>query len=261
MVLSLRAALGELAISPGEVMAGVYQSTDGSRCDTENRLFTNPADAIPKGVMSIRFERGVGPPPEPPVQVRSVEGHLYYYRYRQGDVWQWWEPDRFLARWSRVPRRISDDGSCRPVWLAMKQAAAAGEVEILASKLDDVTPIGVRIMVHATGRGPRSAPAVSETLIDGTIAAFHAGPADAAAVAVALASRMPSVPVDTLEALLSTNAPGALFSTPAFAVTGSYVQASPCDERCYVGEVGIRPDAVGKFVEISGEIFAVRRRL
>jgi hypothetical protein len=163
---------------PEEPLAGVYLSTDDARSDAENRLFTNPRDAIPKGIRSIRFERGVGPPPDAPVPISRVQGHLYYYRYRPGGGWDWWEPAHLLARWRRVPRRLPDDGSGRPVWLAMKLAAAAGDVESVASMLDVVSPFGVRIVVHATQQGPRSAPAISETLIDGTVAAFHAGSAD-----------------------------------------------------------------------------------
>ena len=202
MAADLRTALAELAVMAGETLAGTYLSTDEARCDAENRLFTNPgAAAFPKGIGAIRFERGVGPPPRPPVRVSSVDGHLYYYRYRPGGVWEWWEPDVVLARWRRVPRRLPDDGSCRPVWLAMKRAAAAGKIDVFASDLDDISPFGVRLVVHATGRGPRSAAAVSETLIDGTVAAFHAGAGNPAAVAAALAGRMPGTPITDLEAL------------------------------------------------------------
>ncbi len=49
-----------------KVLAGEYLSTDPSRCDVENRLFTNPgASCFPKGVTAIRFERGMDPPPDP----------------------------------------------------------------------------------------------------------------------------------------------------------------------------------------------------
>src|SRR5712671_4075163 len=66
---------------------------------------------------------------------------------------QWWEPAVLLARWHRVTRRVADDGSCRPVWLAMKQAAAAGQVEVLGPAPGDAVPFGLRITVHATARG------------------------------------------------------------------------------------------------------------
>ncbi len=44
-----------------------------------------------------------------------------------------------------------------------------------------------------------------------------------------------------------------------FIVKGTYIQISPCDERCYAGDVEIRPDARGRRVELSGELFALRR--
>lgn len=56
-----------------------------SRCDEENRLFTNPGTSVfPNTVPSIRFERGLGPPPEPPAPVGRVGGQLHYHRYCLG---------------------------------------------------------------------------------------------------------------------------------------------------------------------------------
>jgi len=45
MAADLRDALAGLAVSPGEVLSGMYLSTDESRCDVENRLFTIPGTA------------------------------------------------------------------------------------------------------------------------------------------------------------------------------------------------------------------------
>src|SRR5215469_3147429 len=72
-----------------------------------------------------------------PGPVARVGGHLHYYRYCVDGTWHWREPAMLLARWQRVTRRIPDDGSCRPVWLAMKLAAAAGQIELFGSQLDD----------------------------------------------------------------------------------------------------------------------------
>jgi hypothetical protein len=146
----------------------------------------------------------------------------------------------------------------------MKTAAAAGLVEVLAPELAVSAEFGVRVVVvvHATCRGPRQAAAVSETVVDGIIAAFHAGlghGAAATAVAAALAPRLPGMTVPDLEALAAGSVPGPLFSSSAFVVKGAYVQISPCDERCQAGEVTIRPDAGGQYPRISGEIFALRR--
>jgi hypothetical protein len=102
---------------------------------------------------------------------------------------------------------------------------------------------------------------VSETVIDGVIAAFHAGlgpGAAAAAVAAALAPRFTGMTESEIEALAAGSVPGPLFTSPAFVVKGNYVQISPCDERCQVGEVVIRPDADGQHVQFSGELFALR---
>jgi hypothetical protein len=159
-----------------------------------------------------------------------------------------------------VTRTAIDDGSCRPVWLAMKKAAAAGRVEVLTPG-PAPEEFGIRVVIHATPRGPRHAPAVCETVIDGVIAAFHAGlgrgPA-AGAVAAALAPRLAGTTEPEVEALAAGSWPGPLFTSPAFVVNGNYVQISPCDDRCKLGEVAIRPDAEGRHVQVSGEVFAVR---
>jgi hypothetical protein len=262
MATELREELSRLPAGPGAVLAGRYLSTDQARCDVENRLFTNPGAAgFPKGLAAIRFERGAGPLPLPPVPVARITGHLHYYGYRLGGAWRSWEPARLLARWQRVTRRAADDGSCRPVWLAMKAAAATGQVEVLTPGLPVSAEFGVRVVIHATSRGPRQAAAVSETVVDDIIAAFHAGlghgPA-ASAAAAALASRLPGMTVPELEAFVAGSVPGPLFPSPAFVVKGTYVQISPCDDRCQVGEVAIQADADGQYPQISGELFAVR---
>jgi len=166
-----------------------------------------------------------------------------------------------LARWQRVTRRIPDDGSCRPVWLAMKLAAAAGQIELFGSQLDDAVPFGVRIIVHATSRGPRQAAAISESLVDGTIAAFHgaASATDAAAAAAVLAPRLPGMDEAEIAELAAMKSPQPLFSGSPFVIKGSYVQVSPCDERCQAGQVIIKPDAEGQFAQFSGEVFTLRR--
>ena len=106
MAAELRQALSRLPAAPGAVLAGRYLSTDRARCDVENRLFTNPGtSSFPKGLAAIRFERGFGPLPPPPVPVGRVAGHLYYYWYRLGGAWRSWEPAGLLARWHRVTRR------------------------------------------------------------------------------------------------------------------------------------------------------------
>jgi hypothetical protein len=146
------------------------------------------------------------------------------------------------------------------VWLAMKQAAALGQVEVLGSAPIDGQPFGIRIVVHAAPRGPWRAAAISESVIDGTIAAFHAGTSAAGAVAVAaaLAPHLPGVEPAAIQALAAMSSPGPLFTTSPFVIKGSYVQISPCDERCDIGQVTIQPDAHGPLPQLSGELFALK---
>jgi hypothetical protein len=52
---------------------------------------------------------------------------------------------------------------------------------------------------------------------------------------------------------------GPLFATPAIIhpKTG-FIQISPADERCSLGELTIRQGSTSKWLELSGELFTVR---
>ena len=93
----------------------------------------------------------------------------------------------------------------------------------------------------------------------GVIAAFHAPAPDPQVVAAALASRLPGRSSAELNTLAALDWPGILFRTSPFTINGSNVQISPCDERCVAGEVPITPDASGRFVETSEELFMLRQ--
>src|SRR5579884_3373933 len=124
MAAERKAGLASLQITSGHCLTGTYMTTDPARCDVENRLFTNPGtSSFPKGIMFTRFERGIGGLPEPPVAITPA-GHLHYYRYRVGGAFEYWEPEEVIARWERVSRTLAGDGSCHPIWFALRQAAA-----------------------------------------------------------------------------------------------------------------------------------------
>jgi hypothetical protein len=255
LVRELKVALAAMRLAPGDPLSGIYASSGGALCDVENRLFTNPGAAtFPAATMAIRWERGFDVPPAP----RPMAA-LHYYRYCPDTGFRVWQRDRTLARWSAVPRRIADDGSARPMWLALRTALLNGAVDVLQPPVDTSTRFGLRIEVRAPARGPRSAPAVSEALVDGALCALHAGAAekDATAVATALATKLPGVDPAALVELV-TQRPVVLPGSP-FRAVGSGVQLSPCDERCDAGEVSITRDFSLGVVETSGELFTLRR--
>jgi hypothetical protein len=72
---------------------------------------------------------------------------------------------------------------------------------------------------------------ISETLVDGVIAAFHGPTSNPRVVANALARKLAGTSRDQLARLLSLHWPGNLFPSSPFNVTPTYVQVSPCDER------------------------------
>lgn len=237
---------------------GFYDTIDRAVSDVENSLFTNWLGHLPAGITLLRFERGPSAPPEPPVDIDRVGGHLHYYRYTIGGRWTTWDADAVLARWDRVPRRLALDGSAGPGWMALRHGRADGKVELTGASLYPDENFGVRLTVHATSQGPKNAITVSENIVDGTLAAFHSDVLSEA-LFPNLKGRFPRVTEDELRRALD-NPIGPLFPTPAIRPFGKSVQFSPADERCIVGEVEIRRDATGSCSELSGELFTVRRR-
>lgn len=76
---------------------------------------------------------------------------------------------------------------------------------------------GVRIVIHPTSRGPRQAAVVSETMVDGIVAAFHAGLGygkDSADAAGTLTPRLPDIAAREVEVLVTESGPRPLFASP-----------------------------------------------
>jgi hypothetical protein len=111
--------------------------------------------------------------------------------------------------------------------------------------------------VHATNRGPRNAISCSEKLVDGTIAAFHSDRYSDVLLSV-LAPKLPGVTDEELRRAFD-HPVGPLFATPAIIHTKTgFIQISPADERCSLGELTIRKDSTRQWPELSGELFIVR---
>lgn len=252
----LRQIFTGMRTAVGTPFAGYYDTTNPAVSDTENSLFTNLRESLPKGVVRLRFEHGTGAPPQPPVPIDLVGGHLHYYRYEFGGQWTAWEPDQVLARWERAPRRLAGDGSARPAWYALRDANANGLVSVLAPALDARSNFGIRLTVHATKSGPRNVISCSEELIDGAIAAFHSD-CYSESLLEALAPKFPGVGADELRRALA-NPIGPLIDVPAIRSTPGLLQISPADERCRLGELTIRQDSESRCPELSGELFTVR---
>jgi hypothetical protein len=252
----LRQVFMSLAIPVGVPFAGYYDTTNPAVSDTENSLFTNLRESMPKGITWLRFEHGTGAPPRPPVQIDLVGGHLHYYRYEFGRQWTTWEPDQTLARWDRIPRRLAGDGSARPSWYSLRDANARALISLFTHILDAQANFGIRLTVHATKLGPRNAISCSEELIDGAIAAFH-NDRYSDELFSALAPKFPGINAEALGRALD-HPVGPLIATPAIHVTPGLLQISPADERCRLGELTIRQDSESPCPELSGELFTVR---
>ena len=51
---------------------------------------------------------------------------------------------------------------------------------------------------------------------------------------------------------------GPLFATPAILTTPGFIQFSPADEHCKLGELTILQDSTSRCLELSGELFTIR---
>lgn len=255
----LRQVFSRLTIPTPALLAGHYNSTSPIVTDTENSLFTNIGETMPRGAFaSLRFERGTGTPPPPPITINLISGHLHYYRYQVGGPWSTWKPAQTLARWEHIPRRLSVGAdTARPVWFALRQANADGLVFVSSDEvLEPGTNFGVRITVHTARNGSHQAISNSEFVIDGTIAAFHHDQLSDELVA-ALLPKLPAVTEHELRHALSFCA-GPVFPTPAVQIfeNGS-VQINPDDDRCWLGEYTVRQDSTTRWPELSGELFTI----
>jgi len=252
----LKEALAGLPIPPGTPFAGYYDTTNMAISDTENSLFTNLRGSMPRAVEALRFEHGIGTPPDPPAPIDLIGGHLHYYRYEVGGQWMKWEPDQTLARWDHIPRRLPGDGSARPVWYALRDANANGLISFSGYKLDPGARFGLSLTLHATGQGPRNAISYSEELVDGTIAAFH-DDRYSEELLLAAANRFPGVTKEELRRAFE-HPVGPLIGTPAIRATHGRIWISPADERCKLGELTIRKDSTSRWPELSGRLMTIR---
>lgn len=243
----------------GATLAGYYNTTCPAITDVENSLFTNVGETLPRSFNSLRFERGVGAIELPPAPIDLVGGHLHYYRYWIGGDWTAWVPDRTVARWTGVPRRLSEGSdTARPVWFALRLANVemAGAVEA-SGTLEAGEKFGIRVIVHATKTRSHMAIANSEFVIDGSIAAFHRDPLADDLIA-ALLPKFPTVAEPELRNALSQLA-GPVFSSPAIQVSrGGAVKMNPADERCWLGSYEVHRDSTSPWPELSGELFTIR---
>ncbi|WIM89439.1 hypothetical protein PT015_08375 [Candidatus Mycobacterium wuenschmannii] len=255
----LRQAFSKLDVSQSALIAGYYYSSSPVVTDTENSLFTNVGETMPRGSFTaLSFERGTDAPPEPPCSVDLISGHLHYYRYRVGGSWTSWRAGRTLAQWHHVPRRVSvGTDTARPVWFALREANADGLVVV--SNDEDLDPnqnFGLRITVHTTKTASHRPISNSEFVVDGAIAAFHNDPVGDDIVAAVL-PRLPGVTEDSLRHALSSCA-GPLFPTPAVLIEkNSAVRISPADHRCWLGSYSVRQDSTSRWPEFSGELFTL----
>jgi hypothetical protein len=252
----LKKVFARLMIPPSAPFAGYYDTTNTAIADTENSLFTNLRESMPRAVTSLRFEHGTGTPPAPPAPIDLIGGHLHYYRYEVGGQWTKWEPDETLACWDRIPRRWPGDGSARPVWYALREANAHGQIDLSQRRLDPGANFGLRLIVHATRQGPGNAISYSEELVDGTIAAFHNDRYSEELLSAA-APKFPGVANEELRRALD-HPVGPLITTPAIRLARGRIWISPADERCRLGEFTIRQDSTSRWPELSGQLVTIR---
>ena len=223
LVTDLRNSLRAMPLGAWREISGRYLTSSPQRCDVENRLFLNVQEALPKGLLGVRFERGPAMPPAPPEPIHLEAGHLHYYCYQSRGSWVHARPGTPVASWTRLPRTLPDDGTARPWWAAMRSGMREGRVHVRSS-LESSQPFGMRLTVHATPSGPRGINSVREAAMDGSIAGLHADRPDKA-VAQAFSAKFKIDVERVLELLDVETVP--VFDSPALKVRNTWPPSSP----------------------------------
>jgi len=144
------------------------------------------------------------------------------------------------------------------VWLAMRQ-----HPELIAiNRGPDIAPEVYGISIRVGSSNPRlPAPAgILEAVVDGCLASFHRDLdiAHATQVADKLAAQLDGTGEQELLEGLTGSGP-VLFTGPPFRRHPTFVQLSPCDERCMVGSLEVAHDGDHPRLALSGEIFALNQ--
>lgn len=244
-------------------LRAVFASDDPIQCDAGNITYLN-VGTRPYVTLGhrISLERWYEVPEEP-CHVAWATRYRYYHRYSLGPSA---EPDRWrqagsLAIWDGVPcGTLTDEQSARHVWLAMRRHPDLISVERLTGAWS--CAYGISVRVNASG-GRLAMPAgILEAVIDGCLASFHRDGDREHAARVAATLSMQLHATNERELLSALTAPDpTLFAGPPFRRHRTFVQLSPCDERCLVGSLEVAHDAAARGRSLTGEIFAIERAL
>jgi hypothetical protein len=248
-------AIRRLAADAGQVLHADYISESRELCDAENVLFYNVGSGCfaRSASAGLRFERGHGPIPQPPVGL-SAE---HYHRYRlspAGSHFVHWRRGRTLARWEDA--LFDSSAALRlPAQVWARTAAAAIELEGVAT---DGQLFGLSVTMHyPEGRALNLANLV-KTVFDGVITAFHvhSGPIpDQVRSHLSQVLSISSIDVDARLRDGRRAVLGARRLVWPFGRTG--IQWNPADDRCVAGELLTAP-ARGTAWRLSGALFEVQ---
>jgi hypothetical protein len=199
--------------------------------------------------------------PDEPCPIGWETGHRYYHRYSLDPSAepQRWRPARLLAMWAGVPcGSLTGEQAARHVWLAMRCRPELTASERCPDPWAEVYGISIRVSSPSV---KLPAPAgMLEAVVDGCLASFHRDDdhEHASQVATKLSTQLHGT--DEHELLSALTRPGPiLFAGPPFRRYPTFVQLSPCDERCLVGSLEVVQDVALPRPSLTGEIFALER--
>jgi hypothetical protein len=242
-------------------LRAVFASDDSLNCDAGNLTYLNVGTRPFVGLgHRISFERWYEVPEEP-CPIGWETGHRYYHRYSlaRSPEPERWRPGRTLAMWEGVPcGSLTDEQAARYVWLAMRRHPESIALEPCPDLWSEDYGVSIRVGSPSV-RLPAPA-GILEAVVDGCLASFHRDSDNehASRVAAKLATQLN----DTDESELLSPLIGAgplLFAGPPFHQHPTFVQLSPCDDRCQVGSLELVPDVALSRNALSGEIFAIER--
>ncbi len=252
----LRSAIVSLSAAPGQIVHGIYASTERSFVDTENILYFNVGSgAFTKAARhGLCFERSYAMPPPCPIPLAGSRLHHLHYSLRPLHTsFKNWKEGAVLARWKTRFNKVNTSSSCAYIWLGVKK----GSIWVPVQSKSPPEHFGLRAIL-AIPKGISVRPgSVVKVIFDGVIAAFqfHDG-RHLLKVSQRIAGQL-GTGADEISTLLCNPEGSILGLTQLVRPFGTGVQWNPADDICLAGELITQQGPMSDKWELRGELFKI----
>jgi len=246
---SIRQATRTMSCGSDELLEGVYTSQDRGLCDTENVLFYNVGTSYFSRLCGsgLRFKRSFSSPPRAPHDLQGIP--LHHVSYRTGPIDEPFVPQRRTIAKCRA--ELTSLGLAE-VWLAVSR----GEVAIASSDREP-RAFGVSLSLKTPDRRPPNAAAVTKSLLDGLLCAFHVHDGSMLEEVTRRIAERLGVDEDEVARYLMRADRAILGRRPLVHRRGSSVQWNPADDLCVAAEVLVGRANESERTVLTAELFEV----